>query len=1008
MVIVDMTEAHVSTQDRAIRVFVSSTFRDMGAEREELIKRVFPQLRKLCETRGVTWGEVDLRWGVSDEQKAEGQVLPICLAEIQRCRPYFIGLLGERYGWIPEELPALLLAQDPWLGKYQGRSVTELEMLCGVLEDPAMEQHAFFYLRDPRFLQSLPVEQRAAFDEGSSENVEKLKALKQWIRRSPFPVRENYRDAQELGQLVLADFTGLIDRLFPDGSAPDALDRETASHQAFAIARARVFVGRQHDLERLDAHARGDGPPVVVVGESGLGKSALLANWALRLRAESPDLFVFTHFIGASSESTDWAALARRLIGVLNRRYRLSVEVPKDAAALRGAIVSALRMAAAMHRLVIVIDGLNQLDDQDQAPDLVWLPSDLLPRVRLVLSTLPGRALDEIERRHWPKHELLALTPGEREQLIVDYLAQYTKTLARPQVARIAAAPQVGNPLFLTALLEELRVWGDHETLEARIQDYLSSAAIDQLFQKILGRYEADYERDCPGLVGKAFSLIWAGRRGIAEAELLELLGHDGDPLPRAIWSPLFLASEGSLISHAGRIGFFHDYFRRAVRDRYLADASAQAGVHQRLADYFAPRELTQRKIDELPWQLAQAGAWPALAALLAQLPFVRAAWGESGYEIRGYWRLMDRRDPHAVLQAYQPVFDRPNEHLDDLYLVSLILMWLDHPKESLRLQGALIDLLERADADHPGSIAGARQGFVTLISEAAYNYAGLGDFDTALGMSKYAKSIAGDDPGVLGGAVGLEATILAKQGRSVEAAAGFDAAAGLLRSIGDKAGLAQIINNQASLLAASDPSQALQLLSEQERILRELGDYYTLGACLGNQGAALRQLGRPDEALKRIAEQERICRDIGFMQGLRSALMYQGDIERLCGKLDEALAHFQEGEAIARRLNDPLSLANFLSFQSAVKQASGRLIEAIQLLKAAEASFTEAGAVEQAINVKFQQADLYGVHVRMPSAGLPGMRQALKLAEEHGFAELAREMKKTISRIAEQQAGNI
>ncbi|MBI3610876.1 MAG: DUF4062 domain-containing protein [Nitrospirae bacterium] len=49
-------------KQRVIRVFVSSTFRDMHAEREELVKRVFPQLRKLCEQRGVTWGEVDLRW----------------------------------------------------------------------------------------------------------------------------------------------------------------------------------------------------------------------------------------------------------------------------------------------------------------------------------------------------------------------------------------------------------------------------------------------------------------------------------------------------------------------------------------------------------------------------------------------------------------------------------------------------------------------------------------------------------------------------------------------------------------------------------------------------------------------------------------------------------------------------------------------------------------------------------------------------------------------------------
>ena len=58
---------------RQIRVFISSTFRDMAAERDYLVKFVFPQLRKLCESRGVVWGEVDLRWGITDEQSAEGQ-----------------------------------------------------------------------------------------------------------------------------------------------------------------------------------------------------------------------------------------------------------------------------------------------------------------------------------------------------------------------------------------------------------------------------------------------------------------------------------------------------------------------------------------------------------------------------------------------------------------------------------------------------------------------------------------------------------------------------------------------------------------------------------------------------------------------------------------------------------------------------------------------------------------------------------------------------------------------
>lgn len=88
--------------DRQIRVFISSTFRDMHAERDHLVTVIFPQLRRLCEARGVTWGEVDLRWGVPDEAVAEGKVLPICLEEINRCRRYFIGLLGERYGCVPQ------------------------------------------------------------------------------------------------------------------------------------------------------------------------------------------------------------------------------------------------------------------------------------------------------------------------------------------------------------------------------------------------------------------------------------------------------------------------------------------------------------------------------------------------------------------------------------------------------------------------------------------------------------------------------------------------------------------------------------------------------------------------------------------------------------------------------------------------------------------------------------------------------------------------------------------
>jgi len=84
--------------NRSIRIFLSSTFRDFGEERDQLVKRVFPALRARLKDRFVELVDVDLRWGITVEEAERGEVLPICLAEIDRSRPYFIGMLGERYG----------------------------------------------------------------------------------------------------------------------------------------------------------------------------------------------------------------------------------------------------------------------------------------------------------------------------------------------------------------------------------------------------------------------------------------------------------------------------------------------------------------------------------------------------------------------------------------------------------------------------------------------------------------------------------------------------------------------------------------------------------------------------------------------------------------------------------------------------------------------------------------------------------------------------------------------
>ncbi len=99
---------------KTFRVFVSSTFSDLTAERNALHERVYPRLRELCMKHNARFQAVDLRWGVSEEASLDQQTMNICLSEIARCqqitpRPNFLVLLGDRYGWCPPppQIPAL-------------------------------------------------------------------------------------------------------------------------------------------------------------------------------------------------------------------------------------------------------------------------------------------------------------------------------------------------------------------------------------------------------------------------------------------------------------------------------------------------------------------------------------------------------------------------------------------------------------------------------------------------------------------------------------------------------------------------------------------------------------------------------------------------------------------------------------------------------------------------------------------------------------------------------------
>jgi len=625
----------MSSTSRTVRVFLSSTFRDFAEERDLLVKKVFPELRRRCRERQVELVDVDLRWGITEEQAQKGEVLPICLAEIDRSRPYFMGFIGDRYGWVPEhhQYDLSLLVEQPWLDEHRGgKSVTELEMLHGVLNNPQMKDRAFFYFRNSEYSQS---KGGPYLSEGPDYST-KLETLKDRIRTSGFPVVENYPNPEALAEQVREDLWKVIDEAYPEEDVPDTLTLERRKHEAYGGSRLGLYLGGKLYFQALDAAMGAESlKPVLITGASGGGKSALIANWSRAYKEKHPETLEIVHYLGSGADAADPVKLVTRLLQEIARITGDELKLESDPQKILDALPEWLARASSYaeregKEWLILLDGLDKLSN---LRDLRWWPGFLPPRVKLVVSCLDGEVQDEVRKRmEWTALEVRHFSLEEQREFITEYLGKYRKSLKPEQVARVQKQPLSGNPLFLRTLLEELRIFGVHEELEKKITCYLESQTVDQLFAKVLERVEGDTDAKA---VGAAMEAIWASRAGLSQDELLAISG-----LVPATWAPIHNALDEAIFESGGRIQFGHDYVRKAVEERYLGTEKLQKQAHVRIAEWFSKQEVTPRVAEELPWQWEKTEDFKKLESFLLNLSHLSVMGVASvpWTEIHRYW----------------------------------------------------------------------------------------------------------------------------------------------------------------------------------------------------------------------------------------------------------------------------------------------------------------------------------------------------------------------------------
>jgi class 3 adenylate cyclase/DNA-binding SARP family transcriptional activator len=511
--------------------------------------------------------------------------------------------------------------------------LTAEELLAGLSAPWIDERRAAL---DDLSMRALEIQARAALEAGRASEAER--AARRLVERTPYResayallmqalaadgnlgeatlvydrLRTLLRD--DLGTAPAPAVVALHERLLTgDGRAAPAVaapappaDRVGRLPPTLARAAERPFVARTDELDRLRRAAAaahdGEARVVVLAGESGVGKTSLMARFARELhdegvtvllgRCHAEALVPYEPFVEALRQLPD--DLLRRQAAVLARVMPelAPPDAPpphgEDAAArylLFEAVARALIAGAAGGPLLLIVDDLHWADD----PTLLMLRhvARAAEQARMLIlgsyrtTEVPGteqvvRSLADLEREvPFERIPLGGLGDAEVAELITTLLGRRSSVPLGAAMRRDTA----GNPLFVGQLLRHLDAEG---------------VLVERGGELILAAPEGGF-----GLPDTVQELVETRLSGLGEETVATLrtaavIGREfGDELVSAVddrpadavLAALEEATAAGLVEEvdAGRHAFVHALVREAIHERMGPTRRRQ--VHTRVAE---------------------------------------------------------------------------------------------------------------------------------------------------------------------------------------------------------------------------------------------------------------------------------------------------------------------------------------------------------------------------------------------------------------------------------------
>ena len=204
----------------------------------------------------------------------------------------------------------------------------------------------------------------------------------------------------------------------------------------------------------------------------------------------------------------------------LKEIYQINQEITEDDNKLLNEFFLWIKVASKKKRkLIIAIDGIDSLDQIKISNKLIKrYPSN----INMVFSSRSEftRLLSSKQKRISNLLEISEFNQEEKKRFIEFQLSHHSKNLSESQLNKLVESKNTSHPLYIKTLIDELCLSATFETLDNRIDQLLESDDVEELYIRVIDRYEKRYSTsNKTDLIKNVFSNLYFSLTGKKKKE---------------------------------------------------------------------------------------------------------------------------------------------------------------------------------------------------------------------------------------------------------------------------------------------------------------------------------------------------------------------------------------------------------------------------------------------------------------------------------------------------------